>query len=104
MAGYRLAVRYHDGHVSHRLLRRIRALPSDPHYHSSPRRGCAVLCGRMQGGWNGDEEQGTGLQTEIAKAYVEHFKKFYCDTACNEFAPKILELAMDFFGSDRTRF
>jgi uncharacterized protein len=35
---------------------------------------------------------------------MEHFRKFYCDTACNEFAPKILELALDFFGSERVLF
>lgn len=44
------------------------------------------------------------LPTKIAKPYLEHFKKFYCDTACNVFAPKVLELALDFFGPDRVLF
>jgi aminocarboxymuconate-semialdehyde decarboxylase len=35
---------------------------------------------------------------------MEQFKKFYCDTACNEFAPKVLELALDFFGAERVLF
>jgi len=35
---------------------------------------------------------------------LEQFKKFYCDTACNLFAPKVLELALDFFGADRMLF
>jgi predicted TIM-barrel fold metal-dependent hydrolase len=39
-----------------------------------------------------------------AKPNIEHFKKFYCDTACNEFAPKVLELALDFFGPERVLF
>jgi predicted TIM-barrel fold metal-dependent hydrolase len=37
-------------------------------------------------------------------AYVEHFKKFYCDTAVFGFAPKILDIVVDFFGPDRVLF
>jgi predicted TIM-barrel fold metal-dependent hydrolase len=59
--------------------------------------------GRMQGLWE-DDEPGAGPQTTIAKSYMEHFKKFYCDTACNEAVPKVLELALDFFGPDRVLF
>lgn len=59
--------------------------------------------GRMQGLW-ADDEPGSGPQTSIAKPYIQHFKKFYCDTACNEFVPKVLELALDFFGPDRVLF
>jgi uncharacterized protein len=39
-----------------------------------------------------------------AQPNIEHFKRFYCDTACNEFAPKVLELALDFFGPERVLF
>ena len=35
---------------------------------------------------------------------MDHFKKFYCDTACKDFVPKVLELALDFFGPDRMLF
>jgi len=60
--------------------------------------------GRMIGNWVGNEEHGLPQQTQIAKPYIEHFKKFYCDTACNEFAPKVLELALDFFGQEQVLF
>lgn len=59
---------------------------------------------RMVGSWLAEEEHGNLPQTQIAKPNIEHFKKFYCDTACNEFAPKVLELALDFFGQDRVLF
>ena len=44
------------------------------------------------------------MPTKISKPYVDHFRKFYCDTAASGFAPKVLELAVDFFGSDRVLF
>jgi uncharacterized protein len=58
---------------------------------------------RMVGNWVLNEEN-LQQQTQITKPYIEHFKKFYCDTACNEFAPKVLELALDFFGQQRVLF
>jgi uncharacterized protein len=60
--------------------------------------------GRMSGSWAAAEERGTPVSTKIAKPFIDHFKKFYCDTACNEFAPKVLELALDFFGPERVMF
>jgi uncharacterized protein len=59
---------------------------------------------RMIGGWLGEAEAGMHVDTEIAPPYIDHFKKFYCDTACNDFAPKVLELALDFFGPERVLF
>lgn len=59
---------------------------------------------RMVGGWDQFEELGTSIATNISKPYIDHFKKFYCDTACNEYAPKVLELALDFFGPQRVLF
>ena len=59
---------------------------------------------RMIGGWLGEEEAGMHVDTKIAPPYIDHFKKFYCDTACNDFAPKVLELALDFFGPERMLF
>jgi len=59
---------------------------------------------RMIGGWLGEAEAGMHVDTEIAPPYIDHFKKFYCDTACNDFAPKVLQLALDFFGPERVLF
>ena len=50
------------------------------------------------------EPVGLPMPTKISKPYVDHFRKFYCDTAASGFAPKVLELAVDFFGSDRVLF
>jgi predicted TIM-barrel fold metal-dependent hydrolase len=51
-----------------------------------------------------DDDGGAAADGRIAKPNIAHFKKFYCDTACNEFAPKVLELALDFFGAERVLF
>lgn len=51
-----------------------------------------------------DDAGGAAPDGKVAKPNIAHFKKFYCDTACNEFAPKVLELALDFFGSERMMF
>ena len=45
-----------------------------------------------------------GLSTEITKPFIDHFKKFYCDTAVFDHAPKILELVLDFFGPECVLF
>lgn len=50
------------------------------------------------------ERIGLPMPTRISKPYVEHFRKFYCDTAASGFAPKALELAVDFFGPERVMF
>jgi uncharacterized protein len=47
---------------------------------------------------------GLPMPTKISEPYVDHFRKFYCDTAASGFAPKVLELAVDFFGPDRVLF
>jgi uncharacterized protein len=44
------------------------------------------------------------LPTRISKPYIDHFRKFYCDTAVFGFAPKVLEIALDFFGPERIIF
>jgi uncharacterized protein len=44
------------------------------------------------------------MPTKISKPYIDHFRKFYCDTAVSGFLPKALELAVDFFGPDRVLF
>jgi predicted TIM-barrel fold metal-dependent hydrolase len=44
------------------------------------------------------------MPTKISKPYIDHFRKFYCDTAASGFAPKAPELAVDFFGPERVLF
>jgi predicted TIM-barrel fold metal-dependent hydrolase len=56
---------------------------------------------RIQSSGADDKDAATSAAT-VPK--IEHFKKFYCDTACNEFAPKVLELALNFFSPERMLF
>ena len=44
------------------------------------------------------------MPTKISKPYVDQFRRFYCDTAASGFAPKALELALEFFGAERVLF
>jgi len=60
--------------------------------------------GGMRGSWAGSEEEGRQVSDKVARPYMDHFKKFYCDTACKDFVPKVLELALDFFGPERMLF
>jgi predicted TIM-barrel fold metal-dependent hydrolase len=60
--------------------------------------------GGMRGSWAASEEEGTQLSDKVSRPYIDHFKKFYCDTACKDFVPKVLELALDFFGPERMLF
>jgi predicted TIM-barrel fold metal-dependent hydrolase len=60
---------------------------------------------RMQYGWD-YFEQNTGKKqpTAISRPYIDHFKKFYCDTATQGYEPMILKMAYDFFGPDHILF
>lgn len=60
---------------------------------------------RMQYGWD-YFEQNTGVkQSEtLGRPYIDHFRKFHCDTATQGVAPKLLEMAVDFFGPERVLF
>jgi predicted TIM-barrel fold metal-dependent hydrolase len=60
--------------------------------------------GGMRGSWAASEEEGTQLSDKVARPYIDHFRKFYCDTACKDYVPKVLELALDFFGPERMLF
>lgn len=60
--------------------------------------------GGMIGSWAASEEEGVALSDKISRPYIDHFKKFYCDTACKDFVPKVLELALAFFGPERMLF
>jgi predicted TIM-barrel fold metal-dependent hydrolase len=50
------------------------------------------------------ELSGDVLATKIARPYIDHFKKFYCDTAAFGYEPKVLEIALNFFGPERVLF
>lgn len=60
---------------------------------------------RMQYGWE-YFEQNTGIKqpTSISRPYIDHFKKFYCDTATQGHEPLLLKMACDFFGPDHVLF
>jgi len=60
--------------------------------------------GGMMGSWEASEEEGRQVSDKVSRPYIDHFKKFYCDTACKHFVPKVLELALDFFGPERMLF
>jgi predicted TIM-barrel fold metal-dependent hydrolase len=60
--------------------------------------------GGMIGSWGSSEEEGRQVSDKVSRPYIDHFKKFYCDTACKDFVPKVLELALDFFGPERMLF
>jgi len=59
---------------------------------------------RLDASWDIFDEVGLGISTNVSKPYTQHFRKFYCDTAVFGFAPKILEIALDFFGPRRVLF
>lgn len=63
-----------------------------------------LLAPRMRNVWPTLEVLGLPMQTTISKPYIDHFRNFYCDTAASGFAPKAIELAVDFFGADRVLF
>ena len=63
-----------------------------------------LLAPRLDNGWALFEPVGLPMTTKITKPYIDHFRKFYCDTAASGFAPKALELAVDFFGPERVLF
>jgi predicted TIM-barrel fold metal-dependent hydrolase len=60
--------------------------------------------GGMRGSWAASAEDGRQVSDKVARPYIDHFRKFYCDTACKDFVPKVLELALDFFGPERMLF
>jgi predicted TIM-barrel fold metal-dependent hydrolase len=63
-----------------------------------------LLASRLASAWPSAEGMGLPMPTRVSKPYVEHFRRFYCDTAVSGFAPKVLELAVDFFGPERVLF
>lgn len=63
-----------------------------------------LLEARLTNVWPLLEPVGLPMPTNISKPYVDHFRKFYCDTASSGFAPKALELAVDFFGPERVLY
>jgi predicted TIM-barrel fold metal-dependent hydrolase len=63
-----------------------------------------LMAARLDAGWSLFEQVGPALPTKISRPYIDHFRKFYCDTAASGFAPKALELAVEFFGPERVLF
>lgn len=63
-----------------------------------------LLAPRLDNGWPILETVGLPMSTKISKPFIEHLRKFYCDTAASGFAPKALELAIDFFGPEKVLF
>lgn len=63
-----------------------------------------LLEARLRNNWPTLEPIGLPMPANISKPYVEHFRRFYCDTAASGFAPNALELALDFFGPERVLF
>jgi predicted TIM-barrel fold metal-dependent hydrolase len=63
-----------------------------------------LLEARLRNGWPTLEPIGLPMPADISKPYIEHFRNFYCDTAVSGFAPKTIELALDFFGPERVLF
>ncbi len=59
---------------------------------------------RAEAMWALFASTGAALPTTISKPYIDHFRKFYCDTAAFGYAPKVVELALDFFGRERVLF
>jgi uncharacterized protein len=62
-----------------------------------------LLAPRLNNLWQPDAG-GEGMPTRISTPYIDHFRKFYCDTAASGFAPKDLELAVGFFGPEHVLF
>ena len=59
----------------------------------------------MQLGWDTFERlAGLPMETSISRPYIEHFKRFYADTATFGVEPLLLQQAIAFFGIDRIMF
>lgn len=63
-----------------------------------------LLEARLRNNWPTLEPVGLPMPADISKPYIEHFRRFYCDTAASGFAPKAIEMALDFFGPERVLF
>jgi predicted TIM-barrel fold metal-dependent hydrolase len=63
-----------------------------------------LLEARLRNNWPTLEPIGLPMPANIAKPYIDHFRRFYCDTAASGFAPKVLKMALDFFGPEHVLF
>jgi len=60
---------------------------------------------RMTYGWDYFEQaSGVSYDKNVSKPYMDHFKNFYCDTATQGHDPKLLQIALDFFGPEKLLF
>lgn len=63
-----------------------------------------LFANRMENGYRSFEQSGTRFKTTIKQPYIDHFRKFYCDTATFGYEPLVLQQALDFFGPRRMLF
>jgi predicted TIM-barrel fold metal-dependent hydrolase len=64
-----------------------------------------LFADRMQYGWDYFEQNtGQDQPTSISRPYIDNFRKFYVDTATQGYAPYLLKMAANFFGTDRVLF
>jgi uncharacterized protein len=64
-----------------------------------------LFASRMQMGWDTFEQLAQlPMETTISRPYIDHFKRFYADTATFGVEPLLLRQAIDFFGVDRVMF
>jgi predicted TIM-barrel fold metal-dependent hydrolase len=64
-----------------------------------------LFASRMQLGWDTFERlAGLPMETSISRPSIEHFKRFYADTATFGVEPLLLDQAIAFFGVDRVMF
>ena len=64
----------------------------------------AQFAGRMEACWADFENSGVPLGTSISKPYIDHFRKFYTDSAIFNHDPDLLHHAWKFFGPDKMLF
>ncbi|MES2461041.1 MAG: amidohydrolase family protein [Armatimonadota bacterium] len=63
-----------------------------------------LFANRMENGYRSFEQSGTTFKTPIKRPYIDHFRKFYCDTATFGYEPLVLQQALEFFGPKRMLF
>ena len=63
-----------------------------------------LFANRMEMGYRSFEQAGTKFKTSIKPPYINHFRKFYCDTATFGYEPLMLQQAVEFFGPGRMLF
>lgn len=64
-----------------------------------------LYCGRLDIGMRYFEANaGVDYEAKVKPPYEKHYAKFFIDTATQSFNPRVLQLAVDFFGPSRVLF